>query len=161
MLQRPWTLPLLALAVAVAWILAMPALPVAQPVVFNHARHRAVACATCHRGVESSARATLPTQTDCQKCHATAPAGIEAALWQATDPGRQIKWIQVTRLPDHVMFSHRRHVVSGRLACVSCHGEMSERTSPPGAPAVRLDMKACLSCHRREGASEDCDGCHR
>ena len=161
MSQRPWTLALLALVVAFAWILVMPALPIAQPAVFNHARHRAVACATCHRGVESSSRATLPALADCQRCHATAPPGIDAAQWQGSDPARQIKWIQVTRLPDHVMFSHRRHVVSGRLACASCHADIGDRTTPPGAAPVRLDMKACLSCHRREGASEDCDGCHR
>ena len=161
MFRASWKLVLLALGIALAWILVMPVSPIAQPAVFNHARHRAVACATCHRGVESSSRATLPAVADCQKCHATAPAGIDAAQWQPTDPARQIRWVQVTRLPDHVMFSHRRHVAIGRLACVSCHADIGERTAPPGEPPVRLDMQACLSCHRREGASEDCDGCHR
>jgi hypothetical protein len=160
-LRRPWTLAALALAVALAWILALPSLPVVQPAVFNHARHRAVACATCHRGVETSARAGIPGVRDCLKCHATPPPGIAVAEWPAPDRTREIAWVQVTRLPDHVMFSHRRHVVIGRLACPSCHADIGERTSPPGAAPVRVDMNACLSCHRHEGASEDCAGCHR
>lgn len=161
MWRRPRTLALSAIAIAIAWVLVMPSSPIAQPAVFNHARHRAIACATCHRGVETSARATIPGVADCQKCHATPPPGIDAALWQAGGRVRPVAWIQVTRLPDHVMFSHRRHVVLGRLACPSCHGDIGERTSPATAPPVRLDMNACLSCHRREGASEDCAGCHR
>jgi len=160
-LRRPWGLVSLALLVAAAWILVMPSLPIAQPAAFNHARHRAVACVNCHRGVESSARATLPAQADCARCHATAPPGIADAQWPLSDRTRPIVWVQVTRLPDHVMFSHRRHVVAGNLACASCHADIGQRTTPPGAAPVRLDMKACLSCHQREGASEDCDGCHR
>lgn len=160
-LQRPWTIAAMALVIAVAWVLVMPSMPIAQPALFNHARHRSVACATCHRGVETSARAGIPTVSDCQKCHATPPPSMGMARWQPPNRNRPISWIQVTRLSDHVMFSHRRHVVSGRLACASCHGNIGERTTPPGAPPVRLDMNACLSCHRHEGASEDCAGCHR
>ncbi len=152
----------LTIVVAIAWMLAIPSSPIAQPVVFNHARHRAVACVNCHAGVESSARATLPAQADCARCHATAPPGIAATDWQPGVAGKpRASWVQVTRLPDHVMFSHRRHVALGRLACESCHADIGQRTSPVETPPVRLDMNACLSCHRREGASEDCAGCHR
>ncbi len=161
MIRRPLVLVLLALAVAVGWVLLMPSLPLAQPAVFNHARHRAIACATCHRGVETAARAGIPTASDCVKCHATPPAGIAPAQWRPSGRTGGLAWVQVTRLPDHVMFSHRRHVTVARLECASCHADVGARTTPPGNPPIRLDMNGCLSCHRREGASEDCDGCHR
>ncbi len=159
--RGPWAVTFLVLGVALAWILVMPSMPVAQPAAFNHARHKGVACTTCHRGAETSARAGIPELSDCQKCHATPPRQTGVAKWPSPGAARQISWIQVTRVPDHVMFSHRRHVVSGRLTCPSCHGDIGDRTDPPGAPPARLDMDGCLSCHRREGASEDCAGCHR
>jgi hypothetical protein len=159
---RQWrTVALLTPAVAVGWLLVMPAAPVAQPVAFNHARHRALACVGCHRGVESRAHATLPVAADCAKCHATAPPGISESQWKSFSGPQGVGWKQVTQVPDHVDFSHRRHVTSGRLACASCHADIGQRTTPPGSAPMRLDMKACLACHRQEGVTEDCAACHR
>lgn len=101
----------------------------------------------CHRGATTTARAGIPDAAVCAKCHTTTPGSIA--------------WIQVTHVPSHVMFSHRRHVTLARLDCVSCHGEMRERRTPPGIAAVRLTMATCVSCHRHEGATEDCAACHR
>jgi hypothetical protein len=149
-------------AVAVGWILAMPPAAMTQPIAFNHAKHAAAGCAVCHQGVTTGARAGIPQADVCTRCHATAPArGVSEAAWNGIAAGKQIAWKRVTRLPDHVAFSHRRHTVSARLACVSCHGDMRDRTAPPARASVRLVMNTCLDCHRREGASEDCAGCHR
>lgn len=157
-----WIFAALTPAVAVGWWLVMPsAVPVSQPVVFNHARHRALACVACHRGVESRARATLPVVSDCAKCHATAPPGISEDQWKSFSGPQGFGWVQVTHVPDHVNFSHRRHVASGKLACVSCHADIGQRTTPPATAPIRVDMKACLSCHRQEGITEDCAACHR
>jgi hypothetical protein len=132
---------------AVVWMAALPPAPIGQPVAFAHAKHQAVGCATCHRGVTSTARAGIPDAVFCAKCHTTLP--------------RTIAWVQVTRIPSHVMFSHRRHVALAGLDCASCHGEMRERRTPLGVAPVRLTMTTCLSCHRHEGAAEDCAACHR
>jgi hypothetical protein len=134
-------------AVALAWIIALPAAPVRQPLSFPHVKHHAVACTVCHRGSAAGARAGIPDASFCAKCHAATP--------------RAIAWVQVTRIPSHVMFSHRRHVAIARLECVSCHGEMRDRIVPPSAAPVRLTMTTCLACHRQEGAAEDCAACHR
>jgi hypothetical protein len=151
-----------AIAIAVVWILVLPDAPVAQPVAFNHVKHAAVSCLVCHAGVTSGARAGIPQGDLCLRCHATAPArGVPAAVWTDIAEGRRIAWRQVTQVPDHVRFSHRRHTGAGQLACVSCHGDVQNRTTPPDRAAIRLVMDTCLSCHRREGASEDCAGCHR
>ncbi|MBI3491794.1 MAG: cytochrome c3 family protein [Acidobacteria bacterium] len=153
---------LVALAVAGLWILALPAAPVDQPIAFNHARHAAVACAVCHRGAETAARAGIPQSNVCTRCHATAPdRSVSARAWSDVAAGRPIAWRQVTQVPEHVMFSHRRHTSLAQLACASCHGDAAARVTPFGAPATRIAMTTCLSCHTREGASEDCAACHR
>ncbi len=148
------------LVLSALWVLVLPAGPAPQPAAFNHARHSAVACTTCHQGAEAGAQAGLPEAAVCRGCHATAPRGTEAA-WRAAGPTGRIDWVPTVRLPEHVMFSHRRHVTLARLDCVSCHADVGTRATLPRTAPVRLDMNACLSCHRREGASEDCAACHR
>jgi class III cytochrome C family protein/cytochrome c7-like protein len=147
-------------AAAAGWLAAMPAAPVRQPIAFPHARHQAVDCVVCHRGAAAAARAGLPGIELCAKCHATAPGGNGSA-WDAAVARKSIAWVQVTHVPPHVMFSHRRHTTIGRLDCESCHGEMRGRTTPVRSVDVRLVMTTCLSCHRHEGAAEDCAACHR
>ena len=150
------------LVTAVAWILVLPEAPVAQPIAFNHAKHAPVGCQICHAGVTEGARAGIPQGDLCTKCHAAAPLrGVSEAAWTEVASGRRIAWRQLTQIPDHVRFSHRRHTVAGQLACASCHGDMQARTAPLDRVPVRLTMNTCLACHRREGASEDCAGCHR
>ena len=153
---------LVTLAVAIAWVIVLPEAPIAQPIAFNHARHSGVGCAVCHSGVTSGSRAGIPQGALCLRCHATAPArGVPSAVWTDIAAGRPIAWRQVTQVPPHVNFSHRHHVTGGQLACASCHADIGTRTAPPPRAPVRLVMDTCLSCHRREGASEDCAECHR
>jgi hypothetical protein len=149
------------LATAVAWILVLPEAPVAQPIAFNHAKHGAVGCMVCHAGVAQGARAGIPQGDLCVRCHAAAPRGLSQPMWSDVAGGGRIAWRQITQVPDHVRFSHRRHTGAAQLACASCHGDMTTRTSPLARPPVRLVMNTCLSCHKSEGASEDCAGCHR
>ena len=151
----------IAVAAATGWVLLMPPVPAAQPVEFSHARHHGMACAVCHRGAEVSTRAGIPQGETCLKCHATAPRGANAALWSEVESGGRIGWTRVTRVPDHVYFSHRRHVALAKLDCSSCHADIGRRAAPPGRVPLRLDMDACLSCHRTAGASQDCASCHR
>ncbi len=158
---RPLILGATVLAVATAWVLVLPVRAVTQPLAFNHAKHTAVACATCHSGVETSARATFPSGATCAKCHATAPASVGRVSWDALQRQDPARWVPVTRLADHVMFSHRRHVTLGGLACESCHADIGQRTAPPPRAPMRLKMDTCLGCHQQEGASADCAACHR
>ncbi len=144
--------------VAVAWVVVLPPSPVGQPIAFPHAKHQGLACTVCHRGAATTARAGIPNAALCAKCHSTIPGRAATDTAQRDQP---IKWVQVTHVPDHVMFSHRRHVTLAKLDCESCHGKMRERMTPLGIAPVRLDMNTCLSCHRREGAAEDCAACHR
>lgn len=146
----------IALAIATTWMVALPP-PPAERVPFSHVRHGDLACPICHRGAESDVRAGLPERATCQNCHAARPPSVAVDAWEAARAG----WVPVTRVPDHVRFSHRRHVGIGRLACVSCHGDVALRDAPPRRPPLRLDMAACLSCHKAEGMTADCVACHR
>jgi predicted CXXCH cytochrome family protein len=149
------------LAVGAAWLLLLPPAPLAQPLAFNHARHKGVTCTVCHRGAETAARASIPQGDLCLKCHATAPLPQAQGLWDAATKGARLPWTRVTHVPDHVYFSHRRHVGLARLECLSCHADIGARTAPPGRAPLRLDMDSCLACHRSEGATLDCAACHR
>ncbi len=147
-------------AVAAAWVAVLPPPTARQPIAFPHAKHQTVGCAVCHSGAATAARAGIPDVATCAKCHATPPAGTNGA-WDAAVSRKTIGWVQLTHVPDHVLFSHRRHVTIARLDCVSCHGEMRERLTPPPSAQVRHTMATCVSCHQHEGAAEDCLACHR
>lgn len=148
------------LATAAGWML-LPAAAVTQPLAFNHAAHAAVTCVVCHDGVETAARARFPSGAVCAKCHATAPGPVAPEDWERLRTLSVRFWKPVTKMPNDVMFSHRRHVVLAKLACASCHADIGERTTPPARMPVRLVMNTCIGCHRVEGVSEDCNGCHR
>ncbi len=160
-MARPLVLAVIVVAAGAGWMLLLPPAPAAQPVDFSHAKHRGMACAVCHRGAEVSARAGIPQGETCVKCHATAPRGTEAALWSDVERGGRLGWTRVTRVPDHVYFSHRRHVALAKLDCASCHDDIGQRAAAPAGAPLRLDMDACLTCHKTEGASQDCASCHR
>ncbi len=141
---------------------------VVQPIAYNHQVHVegvGLACVDCHTRVETSARATLPTIEICQNCHAGEPVSEspeEARLIETyLSPNVPIEWQRVYRVPDHVYFSHRRHVVGGEIECVECHGNIAEMTSPISVPAVRPTMETCTGCHRERKVTNDCLSCHR
>jgi hypothetical protein len=151
----------LTLGIAAAWVLVLPRPALQQPIAFNHARHAGMACGVCHRGALEQARAGIPEAAVCLNCHATAPRAAAAVKWEEAGRAQPIAWVRVSHLPEHAMFSHRRHVGLARLDCTSCHADVGTSAVPPGRPPMRLDMDACLACHKREGANQDCAGCHR
>ena len=142
-----------------------------QPIAFNHKVHvtdLGLDCSHCHTGVETGPFATLPTAEICLACHSTPlsknPEEEKVRRYgegKGGSPKGEIPWQRLTRLPDHVYFSHRRHVALGKVPCESCHGKMRERVVPPSRAPMELSMDDCLSCHRKQKASVDCVSCHR
>ena len=86
----------------------------------------------------------------------TKPAVL--ALAKAVEEGRPTEWARVHRLPDHVFFTHERHVVAG-LACRECHGRVDEMQLV--RQVAPLTMGFCIECHARRGAPLDCLACHK
>ncbi len=155
---------------------ALPPAPV-QPIKFSHRIHAGVnriGCQVCHSYVERAPVAGVPSMDRCQGCHKfvkedkkdpAITAEIKALL-PYLDAEKPIEWVRVHRLPDHVFFTHERHVRSG-VECRECHGDVEQmevmrQVSP-------LTMGWCLGCHKRKQAERpverarltDCLTCHK
>lgn len=140
--------------------------PIIQPIPFSHNIHvedQDLECSLCHTQVTKHPRATLPSITTCQTCHSEpmTETEIEKTLLSYTDENREIPWKRVYNVPDHVYFSHRRHVTIGNVLCESCHGEMGQLTEPPSAPLINITMDYCMECHEEHKITNDCLACHR
>lgn len=160
------------IGVAVAILLAGGALlanrlepAVRQPIQFSHAKHKAkgVECSVCHQNVEEQTFAGLPKAETCMLCH-SAPqtqSQEEEKVRQFAEKGQDIPWRRLYRVPGHVFFSHRRHVVLAKVECQTCHGPIGEAATPPLRPLVNQSMDRCIACHDKRQASVDCNACHR
>jgi hypothetical protein len=140
--------------------------PVTQPFAFNHKIHleNDMKCAECHEGVNKEIFAGIPNTETCALCH-DPPAGegkLEGQFYKDyIEKNKKINWQRISRQPDHVFFSHRRHVVLAEISCERCHGKMGERMTPPKRPEVFLDMGDCIDCHQQSNVQSDCTSCHK
>lgn len=139
-----------------------------QPIEFNHKKHKdqGVECATCHIYIREESFAGLPKLETCLDCH-------ESALTKSTEEEKirtyakkrvKLEWKKLYRLPQHVYFSHRRHVALGKLECRNCHGSIDNTTKPPLKPLKTLMMNDCIDCHKKSKSSKlttDCIDCHK
>ena len=161
----------MATAAAAGMVAAVPA-PQSEPVAdMNHALHvieREIECSECHQGVESQARAGVPSIAVCKDCHEEDTVedmgGTDNARMivghMAND--EELWWPDLYVLPDHVVFSHFRHVSLGEIPCEKCHGAIASSTTLPEEPVEEfLTMDGCMECHAEHGASDDCAGCHK
>jgi len=164
---RHYLVVLLALvAVLLLMSMTLRGMPVQQPVAFDHLKHTKeleLSCELCHDRVITGLDAGLPGRETCALCH-QAPQGESpeaARLTQLLAAGAPLSFNKLFRLPDHVNYTHRRHVGIAQLECRNCHGAIAETQRPPLRPLVRIDMAFCLSCHRARDQSQDCVACHR
>ncbi len=163
---------LLAGAGALALMGAAP--PVEQPFRFSHKIHAGderIGCTSCHAYAERGPVAGVPSMARCQGCHKFVKEDKDnaqldqelKALRKVLDEGKPVQWARVHRVPDHVYFPHRRHVVNAKLECKACHGEVEKmdvvrQVSP-------LTMGWCLECHQntknQTKGPTDCWACHK
>lgn len=147
-----------------------------QPIYYSHKVHAGINqinCQYCHIGVYQGKQATLPSVNVCMNCHMAineykgekmfTEEGVEvdgtteikklykyAAFeegkpWDATK-AKPIEWVRIHNLPDHVYFNHAQHVVAGKVACQTCHGEIQKMGEVK--QANNLSMGWCINCHR-------------
>jgi len=133
-----------------------------QPIPFSHKLHAGenkIPCQYCHSDARRSESAGVPGAQKCMNCHNTikseSPEILKVAA--AIEKGKPIEWIKVFVTPDHVWFSHKRHIKKD-VACQTCHGKVE--TMEVVGRAVDHKMGFCLDCHREKGAPTDCWTCH-
>lgn len=134
-----------------------------QPIAFNHRAHVVNAkmdCSYCHEYYSKSAAAGLPPIQTCVTCHsaiASENAEIKKVLsyWERHE---EIPWVRLYQMPDHVIFTHKRHIQAG-VSCNVCHGNIGESTR--SVREVQHTMGSCIACHKAKGASIDCWTCHK
>ncbi len=148
-----------------------------QPVQFPHKTHveMNLECTSCHDRAEKGREAGRPAIAVCLTCHNGQDGQGEIRKVQMFgERGVEIPWRRVFRLPPHVYFPHRPHVVVAKVKCQTCHGPMETLTRPPDRPLKRLTMNDCIGCHeswqRPAGdvqlvaarrLATDCTTCHR
>jgi len=137
-----------------------------QPIAFNHRLHiedNGIECIECHPYFMGHAVSGLPGGEVCAGCHeeAMTESPEEKKLVELLQAGDGVGFQKTFNLPDHVYYSHRRHVAIAQLPCENCHGKIAESLSPPRRPLVKVDMDFCMGCHDDMGVTNDCIACHR
>lgn len=136
---------------------------IVQPVNFSHKKHaleNGIECTFCHFNADKSPRADVPSVQKCMDCHssiATEKPEIQK-LTNYWEKKEAIPWLRVYSLPDHVYFSHKRHIKRG-IDCVVCHGDVKNMKRIRKMRSLKMGW--CVGCHRRFGGSEDCLTCHK
>ncbi len=135
-----------------------------QPIFFNHKKHveQGLECDTCHRYFKTQIFSGMPVIDTCLECHKEpiAQSPEEEKIRQFQKKRQEIPWKRIYGEPSHVFFSHRRHVVLGKLECQTCHGNIGQSERPPTRPWVKMTMKWCMDCHTMNKVTNDCLACH-
>jgi len=133
-----------------------------QPIPFSHKVHAALGqkCAGCHTMPAPGDLATYPAESRCMACHEAIRADSPAVrkLAEFNSQGKRVPWVRVYKVPGYVYFSHQSHHKKAGIACETCHGPVAERDVIVKEKPIH--MKACMDCHDRMKASNECNFCH-
>jgi len=133
-----------------------------QPLPFSHKLHTQFIqeCQDCHQIASDGWTMKYPPEGKCMICHATIKTDSPhiKKLAEFAAQRKPVPWVQVYQVPDYVYFSHRTHVVKGKLDCTNCHGPVREREVI--VKEKPTTMAACINCHKEKGAPIGCRTCH-
>jgi len=137
-----------------------------QPILFNHKKHIEEAdldCNDCHLYYQKYDFSGKPGIDICLSCHeeALTESPEEEKIREYAKEGKDIDWKRIYILPNDVHYSHRRHVVSGKLECKVCHGNIAQSEEPPKRPKIKISMGKCINCHKERNVTTDCISCHK
>ncbi|MFQ6112807.1 MAG: cytochrome c3 family protein [bacterium] len=119
-------------------------------------------CVGCHRNVIQGHKASIPNVEICIVCHKEPNSAYpeEEKLMVYINNGKTINWRRVNNhLTGDTHFSHERHVAESKVDCRECHGKVDEATNSL-ALRMNLKMEACMDCHDKKSANNDCLACH-
>lgn len=137
-----------------------------QPIEFSHKIHvekSKTPCELCHIYARRSTVSGVPPMSLCYGCHKyrLIPGSddrVRKAIFKLLEiekQGRPIKWKKIYDLPDHIYFSHKRHIQVG-MDCTDCHGEIFKHdTLSMKTMITDLSMGWCLKCHKEGLAAAD------
>jgi menaquinone reductase, multiheme cytochrome c subunit len=135
-----------------------------QPIAFNHKKHmeQGLECDTCHRYYKTETFSGMPDIAVCLECHKepVTQSPEEEKIRQFAKKGEKISWRRLYKMSDHVFYSHRRHVILGKMECQTCHGTIGQSEKPPTTPFVQMTMGWCMNCHAKKKVTNDCLACH-
>ena len=136
--------------------------PVEQPLPYSHKTHVALGlqCRDCHQIADPGFVAGYPAETTCMACHTAVKTDSPhiQLLAKLSAEGTPVPWNRVYRVPDYVWFSHASHVDDASFDCEVCHGPVAQRDAL--FQEKPTTMAACMDCHARNSAPNDCDLCH-
>lgn len=136
--------------------------PVEQPLPYSHKTHVALGlnCRDCHAIADPGFAAGYPAEATCMACHAAIKTDSPhiQLLAKLNAEGTAVPWNRVYRVPDFVWFSHASHVEDAAVECETCHGPVAQREVL--FQEKPTTMAACMDCHARNNAPNDCDLCH-
>lgn len=121
-----------------------------QPIPFSHKLHAGdnkIACQYCHTSPEKGRHSTVPAMNVCMNCHSVVKVDSPHIqnLRKHFSEGKPIEWVRIHELPDHVYFSHKRHLAKG-LQCETCHGDV--KSMDRVVQFSPLTMGWCMDCHK-------------
>ncbi|MBO9570815.1 MAG: c-type cytochrome [Chitinophagaceae bacterium] len=147
-----------------------------QPIFYSHKVHAGtnqINCLYCHNGATQGKQANIPSLNTCMNCHMTINEYTGAQLYREdksevngtaeiqkiydyvgwdpstkkySKPAKQVEWVRIHNLPDHVYFNHSQHTNAGQVQCQTCHGEIQEMDEVK--QFADLSMGWCVNCHR-------------
>jgi hypothetical protein len=140
--------------------------PGSQPIQYNHKLHveeAGLTCLDCHKNATTLTRASIPNISICGDCHDDTESENmeERKVAEYVSLDAHIPWVQIHIVPDHVYFSHRRHVKLAQIDCMDCHGDVSQMERPFSIAFVNMEMEWCIECHEQRNVKNDCYTCHR
>lgn len=127
-----------------------------QPIKFSHKVHaqaNRIDCNYCHYNAQHGKSAGIPSAGLCMNCHLVVRNGSHSGQFEiakvvdAYENNKDIAWVRIHNLPDHVYFNHSQHVNVGQLDCAECHGVVEEMDILK--QENDLSMGWCLDCHKK------------
>lgn len=126
-----------------------------QPIKFSHKVHAGdnkIDCLYCHSNADEGKSAGIPSAGLCMNCHQVVRNGSNSGQFEiakvvdAYENNKDIEWVRIHNLPDHVFFSHAQHVNVGQRDCQECHGDVENMHILK--QENDLSMGWCLDCHK-------------
>jgi len=128
--------------------------------IYTHSRHELIynvgKCDACHTNIMKSTKARDDNYTDQQLCNKTGCHDIknqDSCFVCHTNPNGKTP----LKPKREIKFNHKVHI-NDSIDCKTCHGYI-DKTYYFDRKDMPI-MSACVDCHEKDGARNDCEYCH-